>query len=326
MTKKKRLVGSIKRQLLVKAREAALCAIKVFNDPLVRFKSEDFIVLMVIAWTYLLHAYYRSIGIDYQYYRRAVKNKKYEHTKYGARKRWELERCLNDPACPVDLNTQKNLRFLIGLRHEIEHQMTSDLDSYLSGRYQACAFNFNDYTRKLFGEKYSLDPFLQYSIQFADLAEEQLRKVPEVTAVPSHILKYISDFDSSLTEDEFNSPRFSYRLIFTRKLANRPGQADRVVNFIDPNSELAKSIDKQFWVKQEVERPKYLAREVVAKVREAGFPRFRVNPDHVKIWQSQDAKNPAKGYGTTVGAFWYWYDRWIERCIELCKAEGDKYR
>ena len=38
---------------MAKAKEAALAAIGVYNHPSNRFKSETFIVLMVIAWTYL---------------------------------------------------------------------------------------------------------------------------------------------------------------------------------------------------------------------------------------------------------------------------------
>jgi len=148
-----------------KRTEAALCAVKVFNDPLIRFKSESFIILMMIAWTYLLHAHYRSKKIDYRYFTTTgnSKRKRYDRTKHGAKKHWELERCLNDDACPVDPETQKNLRFLIGLRHEIEHQMTAVLDNYLSGRYQACALNFNEYLKKLFGDRYALDPFMTYT-------------------------------------------------------------------------------------------------------------------------------------------------------------------
>ena len=326
MVKKKRLVGSVKKELLVKAKEAALCAIKVFNDPLVKFKSENFIVLMVIAWTYLLHAYYRSRGIDYRYFRRTSKNKRYDKTKYGAKKHWELERCLNDEACPIDSNTQKNLRFLIGLRHEIEHQMTSALDNFLSGRYQACAINFNDYIKEFFGERYALDPFLTYSIQFAKIDEQQLRRVSEPEKIPPHLLAYIANFDNALKHDEYNSPRFSYRLLFKKKLVNRPGQADGVIEFIDPNSELAKTIDKEYWVKKEVERPKYRATDVVDEVHKAGFPNFRINPEHLRMWKSEDAKNPAKGYGTLVTSYWYWYNTWLERVLELCEAAGDRYR
>ena len=52
-----RTIDSLADELLAKSKESALCAIRVFNDPHVSFKSETFIVLMNIAWTYLLHAY-----------------------------------------------------------------------------------------------------------------------------------------------------------------------------------------------------------------------------------------------------------------------------
>ena len=172
--KRTRTVGSVKRQLLIKAKEAALCAIKVFNDPLVHFKSESFIVLMIIAWTYLLHAYCRSKGIDYRYYTVVKKRKRYDTTKSGAKKHWELERCLNEASCPLDGPTATNLRFLIGLRHVVEHQMALSLDSYLSGRYQACALNFNHYLKQLFGDNEGLDEHLAYSIQFVELEMDQL--------------------------------------------------------------------------------------------------------------------------------------------------------
>lgn len=45
-----------------------MAAIRVYNDPSTRFKSETYIVLMVIAWTYLLHAHYRAKRIDYRYF------------------------------------------------------------------------------------------------------------------------------------------------------------------------------------------------------------------------------------------------------------------
>ena len=58
----------VKKQLLYKSREAALNAVQTFNNPLTTFKTETFIVLMNIAWMYLLHAYYRREGVEYRYY------------------------------------------------------------------------------------------------------------------------------------------------------------------------------------------------------------------------------------------------------------------
>ncbi|PZS67636.1 hypothetical protein A7X76_14615 [Stenotrophomonas maltophilia] len=325
MAIRKRMVGSLSLELLAKSREAALCAIRVFNDPSVTFKSETFIVLMNIAWTYMLHAYYRRKSVEYRYFTKVGKRRSFDRTKTGAYKYWELERCLNDKSCPIDKDAANNLRFLIKLRHEIEHQMTRSLDGYLSGRYQACALNYNEYIKKLFGKRFGLDSYLTYSIQFVELTGEQINAPNPEASVPERLRAYIAEFDAALTHDEYNSPRFSYRLLFKKKLVNRPGQADRVIEFIDPHSELAKTIDKEYWVKKEVERPKFNASSVVAEVRKAGFPKFKVHHDHTNMWKRENAKDPGKGFGVQVEGSWLWYDTWINRCIEICKDEGDKY-
>jgi hypothetical protein len=204
--------------------------------------------------------------------------------------------------------------------------MTRALDSYLSGRYQACALNYNNYIKQLFGKRFGLDTHLTYSIQFVELTDEQLAGPKPEASIPERLRAFVVEFDSALTHDEYNNPKFSYRLLFKKKLVNRPGQADRVVEFIDPNSEIAKTIDKEYWVKKEVERPKYTAKHVVEEVRKAGFPKFRVQHDHVNMWKSETAKDPAKGYGVQVEGAWFWYDSWIKRCIELCEAADSKYR
>jgi hypothetical protein len=323
---RKRSIGSLRRELVLKSREAALTAIRVFNDPQVSFKSETFIVLMMIAWTYLLHAYYRGRRVEYRYYQQGPKRRAFDRTKHGAYKYWELERCLTDDRSPLDRDTANNLRFLIGLRHEIEHQMTRSLDAYLSGRYQACALNYNQYLKKLFGKRLGIDQQLAYSIQFLELSEEQVAGPKPEISIPERLRAFVAEFDGALTHDEYNSSRYSYRLVFKRKMVNRPGQADRVVEFIDPSSDLAKAIDKEYWVKKEVERPKFRAKDVVAEVHKAGFPRFSVYSDHVNMWKAENAKNPAKGYGVEVQGVWYWYESWVQRCVELCRTAGSRFR
>jgi hypothetical protein len=64
---KRRLIHSERSDLIEKAREAMLSAVQTYNNPLIGFKTESFIVLGSIAWTYLLHAHYRSKKIDYRY-------------------------------------------------------------------------------------------------------------------------------------------------------------------------------------------------------------------------------------------------------------------
>ena len=67
---------------------------------------------MVIAWTYFLHAYYRSQGIEYRYFKQGPKRRTFDKTKRGGYKYWELERCLNEKQCPLDHDTINNLSFV----------------------------------------------------------------------------------------------------------------------------------------------------------------------------------------------------------------------
>ena len=72
----KRKIFSEKNDLINKSREAMLSAVQIYNNPLISFKTESFIVLSQIAWTYLLHAYYRSKKIEYRYFELVGKRKK----------------------------------------------------------------------------------------------------------------------------------------------------------------------------------------------------------------------------------------------------------
>lgn len=58
----------------------------------------------------------------------------------------------------------------------------------------------------------------------------------------------------------------------------------------------------------------------------AGFRKFKVSPEHVKMWKEEDARNPAKDYGVKISGNWYWYESWLKRCLKLCEDAGDRYR
>ena len=170
----KRRVGSIKSELVKKSREAAMSAIQIFNNPLISFKSELFIVSIVIAWTYMLHAYYRNQGIDYRYCSKSMgRRKRYDKTAFGDFRYWDLSKCLSEAACPLDKNVINNLKFLIGIRNEIEHKMTSRIDDILSARLQACALNYNACIKRFFGDDFGIDKHLSVSIQLSGISLEQ---------------------------------------------------------------------------------------------------------------------------------------------------------
>lgn len=320
---RQRRLYSLKKELLWKSREAALSAVQIFNNPLINFKTETFIVLMVISWTYLLHAYYRENNIEYRYHKQNGKKKKFDKTKSGAFRHWELERCLNDDECPLDNPVKVNLKFLIGLRHEIEHQMSNSIDAFISSKLQAYCINYNKAIKKLFGNDYAIDKYLSYSIQFATLTDDQIIKENKV---PQRVLSYIQSFETNLTPEIYNSKEYAERVIFSKINAPNPGSADEVVKFIPENSPLAREIDEsQKKYALEKERQKYKPAKIVDAMKDQGFSKFTMK-HHTDLWKSLDAKNPSSGYGINLSdGSWYWYKNWFDLVVDHCQKNPTKY-
>ena len=185
-------------ELVVKSREAMLNAIGGYNNPRTLFRTECFIVLAVIAWTYLLHWHYRKISVDYR-------SKKDDGTlittTHGAVKHWELETCLRQPECPLDPATVANLRFLIVIRHEIEHQMTKRIDDTLSAKLQACVLNFNSALKRLCGERSSLDRDVAIAIQLVGIEREQRNMLLRDMDLPPSLITAQAEFERNLPEE-----------------------------------------------------------------------------------------------------------------------------
>ena len=309
--KRNRKMWSLKEELLIKSREAMLSAVQIYNNPSIQFKSENFIILSNISWMYLLQAFYREKKIEYRYFKQNGKRRKFNKTKNGGFKYWELERCLDDLNCPLDNISKTNLKFLIGLRHEIEHKMTTRIDEYLSARFQSCCLNYNDFIKQLFGNNYGIDKHLSFSLQFSTISDDQAAQLRKFSDLPDNIASYINDFDSNLSDDDYNNLRYSYRVLYVQKSTNNKGQADKVIEFLPINSPEAEMLNKQYVLIKEKEKNKYLPSKVVKIIQERGYPKFSMT-SHTKLWQKHDGKNPKKNFGFEVEKIWYWYDSWIE--------------
>lgn len=322
---RQRKVKSVKDELVKKSREAILAAVQIYNSPQITFKAESFITLAIIGWTYLLHAYYRSKKVCYRYYRYDGKKKVFDKTKHGAYKHWELERCLNDKNCPLDADTISNLRFLIGVRHEIEHQMTDKIDEFISAKLQACAINFDFYITTLFGEKYSLGKELAIAIQFSPLTPAQRDSMRDNPHITTNVRNFIVDFEENLPDEAIRSSRYAYRVLFVPINAKREGQADQVIEFIRSDSPLAQDLDKTYAVLKETEKPKYLPNKIVSLMQARGYSKFNIRK-HTVLWKSKDAKNPKHGYGIEIANTWYWYEKWLQEVISYCQQHEEELK
>ncbi len=69
---------------------------------------------------------------------------------------------------------------------------------------KAGAINYNTYLKQFFGDRERLDEYLGVTLQFAQLEVEEFGQ-PNATTLPKCLAAYLTDFDNTLSESEFNS-------------------------------------------------------------------------------------------------------------------------
>jgi hypothetical protein len=309
-------------ELLVKAREAMIAAVHVFNGAGLTFRAELFIVTSIIAWTYLLHAWFRREGIDYRY---RLANGAVKKTTQGADAYWELGYCLRHGRCPVPPGAVRNLDFVLELRHEIEHRSTSRIDDAVSAKLQACCINFNDAIKTLFGAQYGLERRLPIALQFVTFGSDQRALLKKAISLPAHIEAMMDAFHGGLTHEEQADPHFAYRVAFVAKTANRASSADLAIEFVKPGSEEAREISSVLL--KEVDKRRHTSSQVVDMMHAEGYPRFNKH-HHTILWKALNAKKAASGFGR-AGDYrntWVWYDSWVARVRAHCQEQADGYR
>jgi Protein of unknown function (DUF3644) len=231
----------LKQEVLVhlqKARESALLAVETYNRPKTSFRSGGFIVLMCIAWTALFHAVFFARGIK-PFYRKKTHRRHFEVLD-GDRKAWELSQCAAEFWRDQNPPERVNLEFFIKLRNKIEHRSMPALDLEIFGECQALLFNFEDLLVQEFGERFALHESLSLALQFSCFRNEHqeaaIRKLHGRMA--KDIVAYVEHFRSSLSAEQLQDMRFSYKVFLFPKPANRERGADLAVEFVkyDPGN------------------------------------------------------------------------------------------
>lgn len=310
-------------ELLIKSREAMLAAVQTFNSGGLNFRSELFIVSAVIAWTYLLHSWYKKEGIDYWY--KNADGTPRPIRRNGPVKYWELGYCLRRNDCPLPLPVRKNLEFIIEIRDEIEHRMTTNIDVSIGAKLQACCLNYNTAIMEYFGQQYGLEKRLPLALQFVTFNSDQRNALKSQRNLPAHISTMMQTFEDGLTNELRLDSSYAYRVLLVPKSANHLSGSDEAVELVREGSEDAENISRVLM--KEVTKSRFPRDRIIELVRNAGFPRFSSHW-HTQLVRQLDAKNVAHGFGTT-GDYrnsWVWYQKWLDRVLAHCEEQGDRYR
>lgn len=219
------------KSLLNASIDSALLAVEVYNKPRTTFRSETYISLMIMAWVRLFHAHFNVSMGDKYYYKK--KNGHYE-TIDGERKAWELSTCIKKYG-NLDAAQEKNLEFFIKLRNKIEHRHIDkhDIDYQIFGECQALLYNYETTLIKLFGEEYSINEALVYSLQFSHLRTPGQKKSNKA-ALSKNLIEIISFVEKSrkgLEDSVYDSMEYSVKLIQVPKISNT-NRADTAIEFV----------------------------------------------------------------------------------------------
>lgn len=229
------------KMLLENSIHSALSAVEIYNKPNDNFRLEGYIILMIVAWTKLFHAYFQAtLGEKYFYKEKNGRYKKID----GDKKAWELKTCYNKFQSlhsheKINEAVIKNLDFFIILRNKIEHRFWSgsELDASLFGECQALLFNYENMLSNLFGPDYSINASLTFALQFSQMqTPEQIYSQRVLLSNDmKDIQKYIQNYRSSLTQATYDSQEYSVKLLQIPKVSNT-NRSDLSIEFVNWNA------------------------------------------------------------------------------------------
>jgi hypothetical protein len=266
---------------LIRAREAMVLAVTIFNSGNYRFKTEVFAVLANIAWTYLLHEHYE---------RSNIRPLNADGTTFA------LSYMLSRPDCPLSKGMTKNLLSLKTIRDDVEHKMLGRSDVKWLPLFQACCLNFDKMLVAWFGSRLTLQQELAAALQFGKL---DLDQIAQVTAydVPPNITALDALLKKDMKDEDLDDLEYQFRVVYTFDSASK-GKAH--IQFLSPDSAEGKTVQnvlQKFKIADELYR--YKPGDVVKIVREATAKTFSMS-DHTTAWQKhkvrppKDAKAPDK--------------------------------
>ncbi|WP_319466170.1 DUF3644 domain-containing protein [uncultured Pseudodesulfovibrio sp.] len=225
------------KAILESSVDSALLAIEIYNKPRTAFRSEGYIAMMVIAWTKLFHAYFQATIGDRYYHKHS--NGRFK-TKDGEKLAWELSACVRKYG---DLSeaVKMNLKFFIQLRNKIEHRHINkkEVDVAIFGECQSFLFNYENFLIKLFGDGYALHESLVFALQLSHIRSGQqvLANKSALAKDVQNVKKFIDDYRNSLSEEVFNAPEFSIKLLAMPRVSNT-ARGDLAIDFV-PLSQLS---------------------------------------------------------------------------------------
>lgn len=256
---------------LIRAREAMVLGVQVFNSPAMRFKSEVFAMLVNVAWTYLLHEYYERKNVKIA-------------GKDG--RSLLLSQMIDRQDCPLSKGIKDNLKALKILRDDVEHKLLGRADAKWLGLFQACCLNFDKAICDLFGSHLTLSHDLSFAIQFTKMNLEQLTTLNRYE-IPAHIDAVDARLSEGMTEAQIADLEYQFRVVYTLDAVTK---SRAHFQFVLPDSAEGKDI-RSVLVQHKLADHLYPHKpgDVVSQVQQKSGKAF-TSHNHTQAWRKFQAR------------------------------------
>ncbi len=298
---------------LIRAREAMILAVQIFNSAALNFKTEVFAVLANEAWTYLLHEFYTRKG---------------ENVVQGDGHSLLLSQMVERPDCPLSEGVRNNLRALKIIRDDVEHKLLGKGDTKWLSLFQACCLNFNKALCEFFGEELSLANNLSFALQFVRMDVEQLATLNRYE-IPPHIEATDARLAEELTDEQRADLEYQFRVVYTLDAASKSRSH---FEFVRPESDEGKEI-KNVLVQYKAADHLYPHKpaQVCKLVRKRSKKQFNLH-NHTQAWRlfkvrpragAKQPENTDKDYCIYHAAHsdYTYSEKWVDRLVEAVADE-----
>lgn len=265
---------------LVHARNSALAALRVWNDPTATFRTETFALLFATAWNGLALAILQQAGKEW---RVAHSNGGFVLINGRERAREILDVVSDALPGNGDRGIRENIRYWVELRNQVAHRHLPALDAVVIPYAQAGLLSFENVLVTQFGRDYQLGTSLSVPLQLSGFRDPGvLASLKELQAsLPLDVQEFLSRIGSE-TEELMSDPNYVLRVAFVPVLPNSGNNPDAVAYFVRPGEvspEMEVAIEKYVVLQKIVrpERPNLIATQVVNAVSARINYRFTVN-------------------------------------------------
>jgi hypothetical protein len=293
---------------LIRARESMVLAVQIYNSASLNFKTEVFVVLANIAWTYLLHEHYERRGFSI----------------VGDDGRsLLLGQMIKRHDCPLSKGICNNLSALKTIRDEVEHKVLGKSDLKWQGLFQTSCLNFDKVLCKLFGDRLTLAKELSFALQFSRMNVEQVATLNKYE-IPAHIEALDARLNQKLSGEERSDMEYQFRVIYTLDSSSK---GNSHFEFLRPESAEGKAIQNVLVHYKAADhlyphKPNQVCKLVSLKSKKVFTPH-----NHTQSWRlhkvreqtgSKQADNTNKDYCIYHAAHGdhTYSDKWIDRLVE----------